>query len=62
MEDAILHDTVVPLLVLCYNLTMVALFLFSCADVGKSGSLDFWLCDVCMATCGGTVSSVDGPW
>jgi hypothetical protein len=52
MEDAILHDTVVPLLVLCYNLTMVALFLFSCADVGKSGSLDFWLCDVCMPPVG----------
>ncbi|CAL5092353.1 unnamed protein product [Urochloa decumbens] len=66
--DATLRDTVAPLLVPCYDLATAAPFLFSRADAVESGSYDFFLRDVCAATCadGGAgaaavpVRSVDG--
>jgi hypothetical protein len=59
--DAMLHDTVLPLLMTCYDLAMPPLFLFSCADAAKSGSLDFRQCDMCAATYGSVARSMDGP-
>ncbi|CAL4905137.1 unnamed protein product [Urochloa decumbens] len=63
--DATLRDTVAPLLVPCYDLATAAPFLFSRADAVESGSYDFFLRDVCAATCAGgsaavPVRSVDG--
>jgi hypothetical protein len=60
--DATLHNTVAPLLVLCYDLSTVASFLFSHANAAESSGLDFWLRDVFGATCRGAARSVDGPW
>uniref|UniRef100_A0A0A9EGP4 Patatin n=1 Tax=Arundo donax TaxID=35708 RepID=A0A0A9EGP4_ARUDO len=46
-----LRDTVRPVLVPCYDLATRAPFLFSRADAAESPAYDFWLRDVCAATC-----------